>query len=411
MILRDDKSLRVLMISPQFRPIVGGYERAAERLSAALAVAGLRVVVIAERRDPAWPVMECIDGYEVRRLFCSYRPHRHVATSLLSFGSFLLRHGQEFDVWHVHQYGCHAALAVALGKVLHRPVVLKLPSSGAMGIEKTIGAGILGSGLRFSHLRVSACLVVSEETREEAIHFGIPAEHIYLIPNGVDGRQFYPALPEERAAARRALGLHCNRLVLYVGRLSPEKNPLGLLDAWTAIDSEAREGALLALVGDGPDWDQINARARTPNLAGTIHLAGQRSDVALWYRAADVYVIPSLLEGLSNTMIEALASGLPVISTCVSGSSILLESPTAGLVVDVGNTKELAGAIEALLTDESARIQLSKNARLTFESRFSLESLSKKMILLYRGLLAQRGRVGTETRNTGKDATAPKVAG
>jgi glycosyltransferase involved in cell wall biosynthesis len=384
--------MRVLMISPQFHPLVGGYERAAERLSMALAEAGMRVAVIAERRDPAWPAVECIDGYEVRRLSCSYRRHRHAVTSLLSFASFLLRHGREFDVWHVHQYGFHAALAVALGKVLDRPVVLKLPSSGAMGIEKAMGAGIVGWILRFFHLRVGACLVVSEETREEAIHFGIPPEHIYLIPNAVDGRQFHPALPEEHAAARRALGLNCERLVLYVGRLSPEKNPLGLLDAWAAIDTEARKGALLALVGDGPDWDQVHAKARKPNLAGSIHLAGQHSDVATWYRAADVYVIPSLLEGLSNTMIEALASGLPVISTRVSGSSILLESPIAGLVADVGNVENLAGAMELLLRDESLRTQLAANARLTFETHFALETLSKKMILLYRGLLARQSR-------------------
>jgi glycosyltransferase involved in cell wall biosynthesis len=383
--------MQILTICPQFRPLVGGYERAAERLSAALAGLGIRVVVIAERRDRAWPVMECIDGYEVRRLSCSYRRHRHAVTSLLSFAGFLLRHGREFDVWHVHQYGFHAALAVALGKVLHRPVVLKLPSSGAMGIEKSMGGGIVGRILRFLHLRVSACIVISEDTRKDAIHFGIPPEHIYRIPNGVDGRQFYPVLPQERAAARRALGLHCERLVLYVGRFSPEKNPLGLLEAWAAINTEARKGTLLALVGDGPDWDQVHARAQAPNLAGSVHLAGQRSDVATWYRAADVYVLSSLLEGLSNTMIEALASGLPVISTRVSGSSILIEPPVAGVVVDVGNTKALAAAIEAVLTDESLRLELSKNARWTFERNFSLESLSEKMILLYKGFLDGEG--------------------
>ena len=250
--------------------------------------------------------------------------------------------------------------------------------------------------------RVSACIAVSEETRQEAIRFGIPPEHIHLIPNGVDGREFRPALPEERDAARRALGLHCERLVLYVGRLSPEKNPLGLLEAWAAIDTKAREGALLALVGDGPDWDQVHAKAQAPNLAGSVHLAGQSSDVATWYRAADMYVIPSITEGLSNSMIEALASGLPVISTRVSGSSILLESPTAGLVVDVGNVESLAGAMESLLRDESMRTRLGANARLTFEARFSLETLSKKMILLYRGLLAQQS--ATETRNISRKA-------
>jgi glycosyltransferase involved in cell wall biosynthesis len=309
-----------------------------------------------------------------------------------------LRHGRAFDVWHVHKYGFQAALAVALGKLLRRPVLLKLPSSNAMGIERAMGAGIVGRILRFFHLRVSACLVVSEETREEAIHFGIPPEHIYLIPNGVDGRQFHPALPEERAAARRALGLHCDRLVLYVGRLSPEKNPLALLDAWAAIDTEAREGALLALVGDGPDWDQVHTKARSPNLAGSVHLAGHCSDVATWYRAADVYVIPSHREGLSNSMIEALASGLPVISTRVSGSSILLESPTAGLVVAVDDVEKLAGAIENLLRDASMRTRLAGNARPLFESRFSLETLSKKIILLYEALRDGNGKRGKARR-------------
>src|SRR5690349_8888388 len=138
MIADNDESLQVLAICPQFRPLVGGYERAAERLSGALAALGVGVVVIAERRDRSWPVKECIDGYVVRRLSCSYQRHRHALTSLISFAAYLLRHGGKFDVWHVHQYGFHAALAIALGKILRRPVILKLPSSGAMGIEKTI---------------------------------------------------------------------------------------------------------------------------------------------------------------------------------------------------------------------------------------------------------------------------------
>src|SRR5262245_11065818 len=349
MISREGEPVRVLMLSPEFRPLVGGYERAAERLSVALAEAGMRVVVIAERRDPAWPAAEPIDGYEVRRLSCVYRRHLHAVTSLLAFAGFLFRHGREFDVWHVHTYGFHAALAVALGKVLRRPVLLKLTSSAAMGIERAMGSSIVGRILGFFHRRVSACLAVSEETRAEAIRFGIPIQRIHLIPNGVDGRQFHPVSPEERVDARRELGLDCERLVLYVGRLSPEKNPIGLLDAWTAIAPQVRNGALLGLVGDGPEWDEVSAAVEEPRLAGSVHLAGSRRDVVNWYRAADVYVIPSHREGLSNSMIEALASGLPVISTRVSGSSILLESPAAGFVVAVGDVGMLAGAMERLL--------------------------------------------------------------
>jgi len=121
-------------------------------------------------------------------------------------------------------------------------------------------------------------------------------------------------------------------------------------------------------------------------VAGSVHLAGQRNDVATWYRAADFYVISSINEGLSNTMIEALASGLPVISTRVSGSSILVESPAAGLLVDVGDAQGLADAMRWLLSDEPTRMRLGANARLTFEACFSLKTLSERMILLYEGL-------------------------
>jgi glycosyltransferase involved in cell wall biosynthesis len=384
--------MRVLMISPEFRPIVGGYERAAERLSTALVKAGIRVVVIAERRDRAWTAIETINGYEIRRLACSYRRHLHTITGLLSFAGFLLRHGRTFDVWHVHQYGFQAALAVALGKVLRRPVALKLMNTGADGITAAMRSGVAAWILGDLHRRVSACIAISAETRAEAIRFGVPSERIHLIPNGLNSRELCPASPEERKVARRALGLKCERLVLYVGRLAPEKNLLGLLDAWAAVDTKVRERALLALVGDGPQRDNVQAKAKALNLAGSIHLAGQCSNVATWYRAADIYVISSHNEGLSNSMIEALACGVPVISTRVSGSSILLESPIAGLVVDTGNVENLAGAMESLLQNESLRTQFATNARRTFETHFALEVLSKKMIALYKQLLDGHNR-------------------
>jgi len=387
--LQDKTPLAILIISPQFRPILGGYERAAERLSAALASAGLHVTVITERRDQAWPALEISDGYEVRRLPCLYRRHCHAMTSLLSFAIFLLRHGRTFDIWHVHQYGWHGALTIALGKLLHRPVVLKLTSSAQMGIEQALGGGLTGRILGFTHRRAKVFLAVSEEICSEAVRFGISRQDVHLIPNGVDGQQFYPAAAEERAAARRVLGLRCERIVLYVGRLSAEKNILGLLDAWEAVDTKWRKEAMLVLVGDGPQWDAVLARAHMPNVAGSVHLAGRRTDVETWYRAADVTVIASHLEGLSNTMIEAMASGLPVISTRVSGSSVLVESPAAGLVVEVGDSQKLAAAIESLLQDAPMRSQFGCNARLKFESRFSMEVLSKEMIWLYTNLVSQ----------------------
>jgi glycosyltransferase involved in cell wall biosynthesis len=348
--------------------------------------------VITEQRDRNWPAVEHINGYEIQRLPCLYQRHLHIITSLMSFFCFLLLRGRSFDVWHVHQYGLHSALAVALGKLLRRPVMIKLTSSAAMGIERAMGDGLAGRILGILHRRANACIAISEETHEEAIRFGIPSEHVHLIPNGLDSRQFFPASPEKRIAARLALGLGCERMVLYVGRLSPEKNPIGLLNAWSAVDSNVRAGALLALVGDGPEWNKVNARIRELNLADSVHLAGKRSDVETWYQAADIYVISSHNEGLSNTMIEAMASGLPVISTRVSGSSVISKSPAAGLIVAVDDVKQLSVAIGSLLRDEPMRMQFGMNARKTFESNFSLESVVPRLHPIYEQLVNFEGK-------------------
>ncbi|NTW87560.1 MAG: glycosyltransferase family 4 protein [Desulfobulbaceae bacterium] len=378
-------SLCILMLSPQYRPLVGGYERAAERLSMALAARGTRVVVVTERRDTSWPGVEHRDGYEIRRLPCWYRRRVHLATSLLSFAWFLLWHGRKFDVWHVHQYGLHAALAVGLAGLLRRPVVLKLTSSAGMGINKILGYGLSGRIIKSLHRRVNACIALTAETREEAIRFGIPAHRVRLVPNSIDAHQFRPSSPEARVIARQMLGLNCERLVLFIGRLAPEKNPLGLIDAWAIIAPEQRSGALLVLVGDGEEEEKLAAKIKANNLTGSVLLAGRRHDIERWCQAADMYVMASHHEGLSNTMIEALASGLPVAATRVSGSSILEEQP-AGIVVDVGDMEQLSLAIVQILNDDGMRGQLAVNARRTFEAHFSLDSLIPRLMTIYKQL-------------------------
>lgn len=380
--------LSVLMISPQFKPLYGGYERAAERLSRALVDAGLRVEVVTERRDRAWPVSEECEGLRITRVWTIYRRHLHTLTSLIGFAGYLLRSGREFDVWHVHQYGYQAALAVALGGILRRPVVLKLTNSAAMGIQQALmtDAGVTARLLAHLHRKVSACVAITDETRDEARRFGIPANRIHLVPNGLPPDEFRPATAAERAAAKRQLGLDCQKLVLSVARLSEEKNPLGLLEAWSAIPPPARKGALLAMVGDGPQEGEVRRKVESLRIGDSVVLAGRRGDVENWYRAADLYVIASHNEGLSNSMIEALAGGLPVISTRVSGSSILAGPSPAGVLVEVDRAAELAGALERLLDDSALRERLSANARAVFESSFLLDTVSQQMIALYQRL-------------------------
>lgn len=379
--------LRIWMVAPQFRPLVGGYERAAERLSVALAARGHEVTVFAERRDKSWARREAFDGVRLERYACSTRPGLHVASSVLSLAWILLRRGREADVLHLHQYGPLVSLCVLYGRLTGAPVVLKMTSTGVMGPTQVLGK------LRFSrlmfglHRRVDACLVTSGSAAEEARALGIPPERIHAIPNGVDTERFAPVDPDEREAAKRALELSPAPLVLFVGRMVPEKEPDLLLEAFGRVRTSI-PGATLAMLGTGPLLDAVRERIEALGLGGSVRAPGSVADPLGWYRAADLFVLSSKLEGLSNSLIEALACGLPVVSTRVSGSVDVFERGDVGAMVEVGDAAALAEAMVALLGDAERRAACGGEARRQALEVYSLEAVTSAVESLYRRLLA-----------------------
>jgi glycosyltransferase involved in cell wall biosynthesis len=382
----------ILMVSPQFRPLVGGYERAAERLSAELVCLGHEVTVIAERRDGSWPAREQADGVLVRRLWCLYRPHLHHVTSLAAFALFLFMQGRRFHVWHIHQHGVHAVLAVMLGKVLHRPVVLTLSSSKEHGIHQASAAMTL-AGLARSWLRkVDAVAALSQEMRAEAQAFGIQADRIYVMGNGVDTTIFHPRSNEERLNLRRQLGVDADGMVVFVGRLSKEKNPDGLLRAWQLALPNFTAGWKLVLVGDGPMRGELEAFVDERRLRDTVFFTGLQANVESWLGAADVYVLASHIEGLSNAMLEAMAIGLPVVSTRVSGVRETVEEAGAGLVVDVGQKEQLADALIRLANDSALRSQMGRAGRAVILKTYSINHVAVLHERLYDKLLAEKSK-------------------
>lgn len=376
--------MRILMICPQFRPLVGGYERAAERLSAELSRRGHEVTVLTELRDPSWPARESSAGYELRRLWVWYRRGWHGTTSLLTHVFWLLKHGRGFDVWHVHQYGAHASLAILTGKLLRRPVALKLTSSGAQGVAAAI-QGLRAHRLHgWAHRHVAACLAVSQETAEEAMKFGIPSERIHRVGNGLDLANWPATTGDAQAAARTRLGLGEGFLAVAVGRLAEEKNPLGLVDAWAKARRSLPDSARLAWVGDGPLRSVMEAHIRALQLERAVIVAGHSNAVADWLNAADAYVLSSRNEGMANTLLEAMASGLPSVATAVSGTNELIQATGAGLVVPVGDMEALAGAIMQLVQDPAMRASMGARARQIIEQDYSLGVVADKIIAIYK---------------------------
>jgi glycosyltransferase involved in cell wall biosynthesis len=300
---------------------------------------------------------------------------------------FLLTTGWRYQVFHVHQFGYHAALAVLGGRLLRKPVLVKVTCTSTEGI-----APVLAS-LRFSgpvialHRAANACIVTSTEAAREALQFGIPEERIALLPNGIDIDEFRPATDVEKLRLRMRLGITRSLVVLYSGRLVPFKNVAGLIDSWSEIHRDL--DAVLVIVGDGPLRSTLETKCRHLGLESSVRFMGEQSDVMSWYQVADVFVLSSHYEGLSNSLLEAMSCGLPVASTRVSGSEDIFADVDVGEIVVPGDAQAMALSLSRLLADPARRTECGIRARTYAKEKYSISSVAKNTSALYERLVSR----------------------
>ncbi len=218
-------------------------------------------------------------------------------------------------------------------------------------------------------------LCVSEGERARGVAAGVEARW-EIVPNGVSLEE-PPATPEAMTAARRALGLDRDvPVAACVGRLSPVKGQDLLLAAWPNVRSSV-PSAVLLLAGDGPDRAGLEARA-----GDGVRLLGWPDDPAAVYDAADVVVVPSRSEGMSITMLEAMARGRSVVSADVGGAHDAI-GEDAGAVVEASDPHALADAIAARLSDRSLTEREGAAARRRVETSYDVRQTAARVGDLY----------------------------
>jgi glycosyltransferase involved in cell wall biosynthesis len=165
------------------------------------------------------------------------------------------------------------------------------------------------------------------------------------------------------------------RVLLAVGRLSEQKQFDLLIDAFTSL-APSHPDWVLVILGEGPDRGMLEARVRSGELRERILLPGRVGNVGHWYEAADLYVMSSRFEGFSNTLIEALAHGLPAVSfDCDTGPRDIIRHEVDGLLVPPGNIKALKAALERLMEEEALRAHFGERA-VDAKERFSMEKVA-----------------------------------
>jgi glycosyltransferase involved in cell wall biosynthesis len=392
-------SPRVLMVVRLFHPWIGGTERQALKLSRALAAAGSDVRIVTGRWFRGTPRSERIEGVEVFRHhtlweFFGIRGMKKFGGYLyiLTLAWHLFRTRDTYDVIHVHGLNYHTAVAATVGRRLGKPTIAKLANSGiASDIDRMrrgqqlAGAGrLLGAALRCDRL-VALSPVIADELRRA----GVSEERIVSIPNGVE--------VDETAAPRRPES-DVLRLV-YIGRLHPQKGVDVLLEA-CALAIPRLEGRLsLRIVGDGPARSPLEDQAKALRLQGVVEFVGEVGDPMPEIDGADVFVLPSRTEGMSNALLEAMSRCRTVVATAVSGSQGLVSDGRSGLLVEPENPAQLADTIERLSRDREECLRLAETACSEIRRHYSLEQVAARYADLYVQLVeAARAEVAAEVQ-------------
>ena len=287
------------------------------------------------------------------------------------------------DIVHTHSWGtlCEGLIAARLAGIRH--VV-----HGEHGTMDTRPRNVVIQ--RWAWRRMDSVLSVSSRLADRmADQIGFERRRIHVIRNGIDTARFRPALRNE---SRAALGLAGNECVIgTVGRLVPVKDQATFVEAIARLKERGvRVKALIA--GEGPLRRELESQAAVRGVSDRLVMLGARTDVERVLAALDVFVLSSVSEGWSNTILEAMASGVPVVATHVGGADESVDDGRTGTLVPASNPGAMADAVAALLAAPDVRARFGAAGRLRAEREFSLDAMTSAYTDFYTDLVAGRPR-------------------
>ena len=373
----------VVMLVNEFPPLpIGGAERQAERLSQYLAGHAWNIRVLT-RGSKDLPPHQNKDGFQILRVK-PFGPGKLKSLTFV-FGAIqtLWQERNNYQILHAHLAFGPAFAAAMVGRILKKIVIVKFGNSGPFGDIQTSQKTFRGR-LRLAMLRrwVDVAITLDAKMQAEVLGAGFSQTQIRRMPNGIDTHSFQTR--PTKSSARKSLGLSDILTVVYTGRLSKQKSLHTLIMAISTIRKEL-PNLQLVLVGDGPERLNLEVLSSNLGLENNIHFAGSQSDVIPYLAAADIFVLPSLAEGISNSLLEAMTCGLACIATKVGGTPDVLGQ--SGVLVDPDQPDQIAQALSRLAQNPDEMERLSNLAKKRILDEYEFEIVGKRYSQLYNELL------------------------
>jgi glycosyltransferase involved in cell wall biosynthesis len=289
------------------------------------------------------------------------------------------------DVLQAHLPNAHVLAGLA-GRLTNRPVLATIHGRAVSTLDIEV------QKLAGSHLAV-----VCRQSYFHALGVGIDPRHVHFVPNGVDSERFRP-LRVRDGALRTRFGIAPETpLIGFIGRLSPEKGPDLFLRMAVSVRAQCPTAEFI-LVGDGAMFGQLQTFARRFGIGDAVHFADSQSDMPAVFHELDLVVSSSLSEAMPLAVMEAMASGLPVVACKVGGIPDLVAHGLTGWLADKGDYETLAAYVVDLLENDAVRLAAGAAARERAVARMGLDRGIETTIRLFSQLAGQRSdarRFGT----------------
>lgn len=388
--------VRVLMLNYEYPPIGGGAANATDYVLREIMRTGRATVdLVTSGVEKSDRVTEPVPGLRIHRLDAGKRSlHYWTQREIVTWFAKAVRYASKlvaretFDCCHAW-FGFPAGLVARLVCRNRIPYIVSLRGSDVPGFNErfSIHYRLLRPVVRHVWRSAAATVANSEGLRGLALETD-PTAAIEVVPNGIDIDEFTPAEFRRDNPFR----------VLCVSRLISRKAVDVLIEAFAGVRN-AFPGAELSIVGDGVEAPALHALAESLGVGDAVRFEGrQPHDVmAAKYRQADLFVLPSRWEGMSNALLEAMASGLPVITTPTGGTLELVREN--GMIVPPGDVEKLSEAISTMLGDETRRRDAAVAGRVAAET-FSWSTVTEKYLDFY------CGAAGREVEMDGSSAAA-----
>jgi glycosyltransferase involved in cell wall biosynthesis len=376
--------VRALIVTQSYWPELGGAQVMLRRLAHEFVRLGHDVTVLTCRWNDE-PLAEIDSGVRIVRL--PFLKARWVGTlrHMAQVTSWVEKSGRSFDIVYGSMLKHTSWAALKSAALLGRPVVLRAEGAGATGDVAWQTKALMGMRIRNACRRADAIIAPGRAIEAELLEAGYPADRVRFLPNGVP----VPDEPWRRADTarwRHELGLPDRPTVIYTGRLSPEKSLTTLIDALADPGPAASTLApQLLLLGDGPERAILEERASRAGLGDRLLLPGSVPAVEPWLRAAELFALPSRHEGMSLSLLEALAFGMPALASDIAPNRDLLDDAPLEFA-PVGDVPAWRLALGRLLGDRDGD-QLRFGTRTQVADRYGITTIARRHLELFEKLI------------------------